>query len=124
MRGNYILIVEPDAFLAGIYANKFAQEHVKAEVAETLADAKKKIKKSIPRAIVVDAAMEEKEGFEFIKHIRTQPATYAVPVIVLTELGGMKEISRAFAAGANEYLIKGHFVPIEAVRKVKKICFA
>jgi DNA-binding response OmpR family regulator len=121
MRGNHILIIESDAFLAGIYASKFSQEHVRTEVAETLADAKKKIAKKIPRAIILDIAMENSGGFEFIKYVREQTATFAVPIVVLTNLGDQKEIARAFSAGANEYLIKGHFIPIEAVRKVKKL---
>ena len=120
MRGNHILIIEPDAFLAGIYASKFAQENMKSEVAETISDAKKKISKNTPKGIVIDVSMEKLGGFDFIHEIRKEPATYAIPIFVLTSLGEREHIAKAFAAGATDYLIKGHFVPIEAVRKVKK----
>ena len=124
MRGKQVLIVEPDAFLAGIYASKFAQEHMKAEVAESLVEARKKIAKSAPSAVLVDAAIENEAGFDFVSELRAETSTFAIPIFVLTDLGKREDIEKAFAAGATDYLIKGHFVPIEVVRKVKQVVAA
>lgn len=120
MRGEHLLLIEPDAFLAGIYAAKFAQEHVKTEVAESLSSARKLIGKSIPKGIVLDVATDQEKGFDFIEELRKDPKTFALPIFVLTSLSEREHIGRALAVGATDYLIKGHFVPIEAVRKVKK----
>src|SRR3989338_3809782 len=120
MRGKHILLIEPDAYLAGIYAAKFASEHLQTQVAETLSSARKSIKKSVPKAVVVYVAVDQESGFDFIHELRSDPKTFAVPIFVLTALAAREHIARAFAAGATDYLIKGHFVPIEAVRKVKK----
>lgn len=121
MRGTHLLLIEPDPFLAGIYAGKFAQEHLKTDVAESLTEARKRIKKSTPCAIVIDISINEQTGCDFIREQRSEPATFAIPIIVLTKIGDRETIADAFTAGATEYLLKGHFVPIEAVRKIKKI---
>src|SRR3989338_8152738 len=120
MRGKHILLIEPDAYLAGIYAAKFALEHLKTEVCETLSSAGKSIEKSVPKEVVVDVAVDQEGGFDFLHELRSNPRTFATPIFVLTALAAREHIARAFAAGATDYLIKGHFVPIEAVRKIKK----
>ncbi len=122
VRTSPILLIEPDAYLAGIYASKFSLEHLPIDVAESLVEARKKLRrKTAPRAIVLDVSIEGGKGFDFIRALREDPKTFALPIIVLTALGDRTSVGRAFAAGANEYLIKGHFVPIEAARKVRHI---
>jgi len=115
-----VLLIEPDAFLAGIYATKFSTEQMKTEVAENLASARRSLAKMLPKAVVLDVSVEHGAGFDFIGELRGDPKTFALPIFVLTSLGSREAIGRAFSAGATDYLIKGHFVPIEAVRKVKK----
>lgn len=121
MRGEHVLLIEPDPFLAGIYAAKFRKEHVAVEVAETLSAAQKSMEKHLPKVIVLDPSVDQGEGLVFLETVRKDPATYAVPVVILTDLADPDTVTRALARGATEYLIKGHFVPIEAVRKVKKV---
>jgi DNA-binding response OmpR family regulator len=40
---------------------------------------------------------------------------------LLTNLGQKHEIEEGFALGAQDYLIKAHFMPSEVVDKIKKI---
>lgn len=121
MRTKSILMIEPDPFFAGIYASKFAQERLGVEVAESLAVARKILRRKTPRAILLELAQDRDAGLAFIREVREEPKSFAVPIIVLTDLADRTVIGRAFSAGATEYLLKGHFVPIETVRKVKKI---
>jgi DNA-binding response OmpR family regulator len=114
-------MVEPDAFFAGIYASKFAQERLGLEVAESFAAARKILCRKTPRAVLLEMAPNVEESVAFIAELRAQPKSFAVPIVVLTNLGDVETIKRAFAAGASEYLLKAHFVPVETVRKVKKI---
>jgi DNA-binding response OmpR family regulator len=119
-----ILIIEDDAYLAGIYARKLEQEQCEVEVIDNLAEARKKYKKIKPDAIVLDAAMENESGFEFIEEVRKTRGFKKVPVIVITQLGDRRSVKLGLEKGATDYLIKGHFVPTEAAKKIKRLAYA
>jgi DNA-binding response OmpR family regulator len=42
-------------------------------------------------------------------------------VILLTNLNQRDEIERGLTLGADDYLIKAHFMPSEVVEKIKKV---
>ncbi len=118
-----ILIIEEDAYLAGIYARKLEIEQCEVKVAETLEDARKRIKKSKPQAIVIDARIENENGFEFIGAIRGTRGFKKLPIIIITELGDRQSVKLGMEKGATDYLIKGHFVPSEAAKKIKRLAY-
>ncbi len=118
-----VLIIDEDAYLAGIYARKLEIEHCKVRVAEGLDEARKRIKKSVPDIIVIDVAVENKTGFDFIEELRKAKATKKVPIVVITQLGDRASVQIALEKGADDYLIKGHFVPTEAAKKIKRIAY-
>lgn len=109
--------------MAGIYARKLEVEGCDVKVSESLADAKKRIERVEPDVVVIDVAIENKTGFDFIAEIRKSKKVKKVPVIVITQLGDRKSVQIALAKGANDYLIKGHFVPAEAAKKIKRIAY-
>src|SRR3989338_2510390 len=121
MKGAPILLVEADPFYAWILASKFEQEHLDVVVSETVSSAKKILARHLPSAVVLDVGMEEGGGFEFLADVRGTYAKEILPVCVLTELGDREAIQKGLMLGANAYLLKGHFVPIEVVRKVKQV---
>ena len=47
--------------------------------------------------------------------------TKKIPVILLTNLNQKDEIERGLSLGADDYLIKAHFMPSEVVEKIKKV---
>lgn len=112
-----LLIIEPDEFLAGIYARKFEMEQWDILHADDFADAKKLFKKGGISAMLVEPDININKAEEFIQDVKkTEPE---LPIFVLSGISEKAEIKRMKAAGADAYLIKGHFVPIETVRKVK-----
>lgn len=118
-----VLIIEEDPYLAGIYARKLEIEQCEVKVAETLEDARKRIKKAKPMAIVIDTAIENERGFEFIEEVRNTRGFKKLPIIVITELGDRQSVKLGMAKGATDYLIKGHFVPSEAAKKIKRLAY-
>ncbi len=110
--------------MAGIYARKLELEQCEVEVVDNLAEARKRYKKSKPQAIMVDAAMENESGFEFIEEVRKTRGFKTVPVIVITQLGDRQSVKLGLEKGATDYLIKGHFVPSEAAKKIKRLAYA
>jgi DNA-binding response OmpR family regulator len=117
----YILLVEDDTFLAGIYQKKFEMEGFKISVADNgekgVVDAKKKK----PDLILLDILLPKLDGFGVLQKLKQDPETKKIPVILLTNLGQKDDVEKGLEAGAVDYLIKAHFKPSEIVDKVKQI---
>jgi len=56
--------------------------------------------------VLVDLRMPEIDGFEFTRLLRANPQTGHVPVILLSSEEDPEIKARAFAAGANDYMVK------------------
>ncbi|MFN7290327.1 MAG: response regulator [Pirellula sp.] len=56
--------------------------------------------------VLVDWNMPEMNGLEFIKAARAIPANCDMPIMMVTTETEMENISQAFLAGVNEYVMK------------------
>lgn len=115
-----VVIIACDAYLAGIYARKFERDGWAVTVAETLDDGEKKASKLRPAIILLDAACTIDVAKE-IERLRSMPTLMRTKFVVLAQAGERGQISAAREAGASGYLIFGHFVPQEAVQKMRKL---
>jgi len=59
-----------------------------------------------PALMLLDLKMPRKTGFEVLEWIRERPEFNHLPVVVLTSSQESSDISRAYALGANSYLVK------------------
>ncbi len=59
-----------------------------------------------PGLILLDLYLPRKDGFEVLSWIRAQPDLAAVTVVVITSSDDIRDANRAFALGANSFLIK------------------
>lgn len=116
-----ILIVEDDAFLAGIYANKFDKEGFNVQLAIDGEMGLKLAQTSHPDIMLLDILLPKLDGFEVLEKLKADNATQNIPVILLTNLGQKEDIDKGLKLGATDYLIKAHFMPAETVEKVKKV---
>lgn len=115
-----VLIVEDDAFLAGIYSSKFQSEGFLVEHAGDGEEALK-LAQHGPDIILLDILLPKMDGFEVLKHLKKDAKTKDIPVILLTNLGQKSDVEFGLKQGAADYLIKAHFMPQETVEKVKKV---
>lgn len=118
--GSHILIVDEDAFLAGIYARRFEMGSWDVHVAESVEEAKRHSDKHTPDAVLIDIETVD-DGLGFLKDLRRDPETAGITLVALTKLGDKEQIEEAYAAGADAYLLKGHFVPVEVRKKVERL---
>lgn len=116
-----VLIVDDDAFLSGIYATKLELEGFEVVSARDGEEGLKAAAKESPDLILLDVLMPKLDGFEVLKRLKSDEAVKAIPVIMLTNLGQKEDIEKGMQDGAEDYLIKAHFVPAEAVEKIKKV---
>ena len=115
-----ILIIDNDAYLAGIYARRFEQGHWKVQVADSVKEAERQLSKSIPDTILIDIETVP-NAFKFLKSVKTNPKSAKLLLIALTKPGERSALDKALKAGADDYLLKGHFVPREVKDKLERL---
>ena len=67
--------------------------------------------------IVLDVMMPRRTGIEVCTALRTDEATRAVPVLLLTSKAQEADVEHGFAAGADDYIVKP-FSPRELLSRV------
>lgn len=116
-----ILIVEDDSFLLTMYATKFELEDFTVFMAEDGEKGLKLAEKELPDVILLDILIPKMNGFEVLKALKENESTKKIKVILLTNLSQRGEVDQGLQYGAEDYLIKAHYMPSEVVEKVKKI---
>jgi CheY-like chemotaxis protein len=85
---------------------------VAANVPEALALLRRKgrqgLERQIPRTglVLLDIKLPGLNGFDLLQEIRSDPATATLPVVMLSSSNIHKDIDRAYALGANGYVVK------------------
>ena len=60
----------------------------------------------VPTLVLLDLKMPQTSGFDVLRWIREQPALAGVVIVVMSGSKNDADIDRAYALGANSYLIK------------------
>lgn len=116
-----ILIVEDDVFLADLYKTKFTLEGFKVSAAYDGEKGLELAKKVEPDVILLDLVLPKMSGFDVLREIKLDKKVRDVPVILLTNLSQKSDVEKGLKLGADDYLIKAHFMPSEVVEKIKKL---
>ncbi|MDD5031959.1 MAG: response regulator [Patescibacteria group bacterium] len=116
-----ILLVEDDPFLLSMYNTKFELESFKVVTAEDGEKGLKLALKELPDVILLDIMLPRMDGFEVLKALKADKRTSRIPVILLTNLSQKEKVKEGLSLGADDYLIKAHFMPSEVVEKIKKL---
>jgi len=109
-----------DPYLAGVFGRKFERDGWDVYIVETLKEAEQRAVKMRPSIVLLDTGCSTQISEE-IKRLRTFPTLQDSQLVVLAEQSSREDIDLARRAGASGYLIKGHFVPQEAVQKMRRL---
>ena len=121
MEDKKILIVEDDEFLLQMYSTKLELEGFKVLEAMNGLQGLKTAQKEKPDLILLDLNLPELSGFEVLSNLKRDEETKAIKVLILTNYSQKEDIDRCLELGADDYLIKAHFVPSEVISKIKVI---
>jgi DNA-binding response OmpR family regulator len=116
-----ILLVEDDAFLLSMYATKFELEKFEVIAAEDGEKGLRLVSEAKPDIILLDIILPKMNGFEVLEKIKKDENLKKIPIILLTNLSQKSDIEKGLSLGADDYIIKAHFTPVEVVEKVKKV---
>src|SRR5688572_29628589 len=60
----------------------------------------------IPKGILLDLKMPKVDGLEVLRHLKSDPRTKMIPVVILTSSAKDPDIKRCYELGANSYIVK------------------
>ncbi len=116
-----ILIIEDDSMLLSALLEWFSDEDYEVRGSASVEDAFAKIEEEKPDVILTDLVMGNLDGFEVLKTIKETPRLSDIQIIVISNSGEDKDIERAVALGAKDFIPKSDLSLKEIVKRVNKI---
>lgn len=107
-----VLVVDDDTSFRIITSSVLTASAFIVDEAENGLQALEKVKQHKPDLILMDALMDELDGFETCRLLRENPDIKDVPIIMSTGLGDIDSINRAFESGATDFMVKPLNYPI------------
>jgi len=118
--GDRILVVDDEPDITALVAYHLARTGYRVSTATDGADALKAVNSERPALVVLDLMLPGLSGYEVIEHIRREPATSELPVLMLTARRDEADRVQGLTLGADDYLTKP-FSPRELVLRVGAI---
>lgn len=112
-----VLVIEDDADSADVVSRILRYHKVVYRVATSAEEALSQIDQEMPNLLIVDLALPEMDGWGFLKEMRGNPATAALPAVAITAFHSIEVAQKAIQAGFNAYFSK----PIEATSFVREL---
>lgn len=115
-----ILIVDDQPANREILEDQLAILGHKVEHAASGPDALMQLRQDLPDLMLLDIMMPQMDGHEVLVHMKQNPNTQHIPVIVVSALDEMDSVVRCIAAGAEDYLTKP--IKVELLRARIESC--
>lgn len=114
-----ILVVEDTELLRRIYSDKLTQEGYDVVQAANGIEALSALHENVIDLVLLDLIMPQMSGLEALEHIKADPRTRDIPVLILSNLGQEQDVERGVSLGAIDYLIKNEAKPADVAEKIK-----
>ena len=114
-----ILIVDDAKTNIDILVQALRDEY-KLSVAVDGAAALRSVEKSPPDLVLLDIVMPGLDGYEVCRRLRAQESTHDLPIMFLSSLEDVKDKTRGFEVGGNDYLTKP-FEVLEVKARVRSL---
>jgi len=115
-----ILLLEDEPTLAQITAFRLELLGYEVEIHGSAQEALDALADHLPDVIILDLALSGSEGIELLNKLSNDERLGAVPVLVFSTSADLDDVQRAYAAGADEFLVTP-YDPLNLERKVEKL---
>ncbi len=116
--GRTIVVIEDEDAIRDIVAYNLGRAGFAVTTANNGRDGLRLVRDVVPSLVLLDLMLPELGGLDVCRALRSEPATAAIPVIMLTARGDEAEIVEGLDAGADDYVTKP-FSPRELVARVQ-----
>lgn len=113
-----ILLVDDDENLRKMYSEVFVLKGYEVFLASNGKDGLNLALKKNPDIILLDILMPKMDGFSFLENLKKKKPH--IPVAVLTNMTNQSDKEEALKLGANDYLMKCDFTPLEVEKKIRE----
>lgn len=120
MAKKKIHLIEDDPLLSRMYERLFAIHGYDFLVDLDSQVGLERVKTEKPDLVLLDIMMPNLNGLEVLKLLKSDDATKAIPVVLITNVEDEDTQKQAKELGADGYLIKSRFDPDETVEYVAK----
>lgn len=121
MENKKVLIVEDDVVLAKTLVEFMSGEGFSVSHGHDGEEGEQLAKKIIPDLILLDVILPKKDGYEVLEALKKEESTKNIPIVLLTNLGSLKDVEKALGLGATTYLVKGDYSLEDIANKAKEI---
>jgi DNA-binding response OmpR family regulator len=115
-----ILVIDDEPDAVELVEFNLKQAGFDVATAADGAEAIRKARSALPQLVVLDLMLPEIDGLEVCKLLRRDPATAAIPILMLTAKASEVDRILGLELGADDYVTKP-FSPRELVLRIKKI---
>jgi phosphate regulon transcriptional regulator PhoB len=115
-----VLIVEDEPDIRNLIVHHLTRDGFRCRTAATGAEALTRVRAAVPDLVVLDLMLPEMSGLEVCRRLRGDPATAAVPIIMLTAKADEVDRIVGLELGADDYVAKP-FSPKELVARVRAV---
>lgn len=116
-----ILVIEDDSSVSLVYQRAFTLAGYEVTTAFDGEDGFNQSVNANPTIILLDIRLPKMDGLTVLRKLKNDPKTASIPVVMLSNVEGDREVEEAIALGAVKYIIKSELDPSQVVELVKKI---
>ena len=117
-----ILVVEDNIQFQNLISRALSHAGYEVILANDGAEGLSKLRETHPNLVILDIMLPGMDGYEVCRHIRANPQTADIPVLMLTAKNGPRDQMQGFESGADDYLTKDMSL-LEIVQRVKSMLF-
>lgn len=88
--------------------------------AASLTEARSALAEAEPDLILLDVMLPDGSGFDFLRELRSEPKTSAIPVMMITARGDEADRVSGLDSGADDYIVKP-FMPRELTARIRAV---
>jgi len=115
-----VLLVEDEANILDALSFLLTRDGWTVHAHSDGATAMARVRSGAPEVVVLDAMLPGLSGFDILREMRGDPATAAIPVLMLTARGQAQDRELALRLGANAFMTKP-FANAEVVAEVRRL---
>ena len=115
-----ILVAEDSSTVRRLVAARLIADGFEVVEAEDGLAALELARRVAPDLVVLDKVMPKLDGFEVVRALREDPATRALPIVMLTERSNEEDVLGGLDLGVEEYMSKP-FSPRELSLRVRRV---
>ncbi len=116
--GIRLLLVLNEPVLAGLTSFRLELLGYQVQTVPSGNEASAAISKSVPDLVIVDTALRDGDGIEWIARMRSDQDVADMPVMIISLDPSLETVERAYHAGVQEYLISP-YDPIVLEQKIE-----